>query len=57
MLKAAMSRLGMRYVWGGAGPTQFDCSGLVQWSFARAGIVMPRVAADQALTGPAVPVS
>jgi cell wall-associated NlpC family hydrolase len=57
MLRAAMSRLGMRYVWGAAGPTQFDCSGLVQWSFARAGIVMPRVAADQALTGPAVPVS
>jgi cell wall-associated NlpC family hydrolase len=57
MLKAAMSRLGMPYVWGGAGPTQFDCSGLVQWSFARAGVTMPRVAADQALTGPAVPVS
>ena len=56
-LKAAMSRLGMPYVWGAAGPTQFDCSGLVQWSFARAGLVMPRVAADQALTGPAVPVS
>jgi cell wall-associated NlpC family hydrolase len=29
----------------------------VQWSFAQAGIVMPRVAADQALTGPAVPLS
>lgn len=57
MLKAAMSRLGMPYVWGAEGPTSFDCSGLVQWSFARAGIVMPRVAADQALTGPAVPVS
>jgi cell wall-associated NlpC family hydrolase len=56
-LRAAMSRLGMPYVWGAAGPTRFDCSGLVQWSFARAGIVMPRVAADQALTGPAVPVS
>ena len=57
MLKAAMSRQGMPYVWGAAGPTSFDCSGLVQWSFAQAGIVMPRVAADQALTGPAVPVS
>jgi cell wall-associated NlpC family hydrolase len=57
MLKAAMSRLGLPYVWGGSGPNVFDCSGLVQWSFARAGIVMPRVAADQALTGPAVPVS
>jgi cell wall-associated NlpC family hydrolase len=57
MLKAAMSRRGMPYVWGAAGPTSFDCSGLVQWSFAQAGLVMPRVAADQALTGPAVPVS
>jgi cell wall-associated NlpC family hydrolase len=57
MLRAAMSRQGMPYVWGAAGPSQFDCSGLVQWSFARAGIEMPRVAADQAQAGPAVPVS
>jgi cell wall-associated NlpC family hydrolase len=57
MLRAAMSREGMPYIWGAAGPRAFDCSGLVQWSFAQAGIVMPRVAADQALTGPAVPVS
>jgi cell wall-associated NlpC family hydrolase len=40
-----------------AGPTSFDCSGLVQWSFAQAGVRMPRVAADQARTGPAVSVS
>ena len=57
MLRAAMSRRGMPYVWGAAGPRSFDCSGLVQWSFAQAGLVMPRVAADQALTGPSVPVS
>jgi cell wall-associated NlpC family hydrolase len=57
MLRAALSRLGMPYVWGGDGPTTFDCSGLVQWSFAQAGISMPRVAADQARTGPAVPLS
>jgi cell wall-associated NlpC family hydrolase len=57
MLAAAVSRIGMPYVWGAAGPTAFDCSGLVQWSFAQAGVVMPRVAADQARTGPAVPVS
>jgi peptidoglycan DL-endopeptidase CwlO len=57
MLTAAMSRRGMPYVWGGAGPKTFDCSGLVQWSFRQAGLVMPRVAADQALTGPSVPVS
>jgi peptidoglycan DL-endopeptidase CwlO len=57
MLTAAMSRRGLPYVWGGDGPGVFDCSGLVQWSFRQAGITMPRVAADQALTGPAVPVS
>ena len=55
-LKAALSRQGLPYVWGAAGPLSFDCSGLVQWSLARAGIQMPRVAADQARTGPAVPV-
>src|SRR6202023_1896063 len=56
-LKAAESRLGLPYVWGGSGPDVFDCSGLVQWSLAQAGVVMPRVAADQARTGPQVPVS
>jgi len=56
-LQAAESRQGLPYVWGAAGPSAFDCSGLVQWAFAQAGIRMPRVAADQARTGPAVPVS
>ena len=56
MLSAAVSRVGMPYVWGAAGPRSFDCSGLVQWSFRQAGVVMPRVAADQARTGPSVPV-
>ena len=52
-LRAAESRRGLPYVWGASGPGSFDCSGLVQWSFAQAGITMPRVAADQA--GPAWP--
>jgi len=56
-LAAAESRIGLPYVWGGEGPFKFDCSGLVQWSMRRAGIVMPRVAADQARTGPLVPIS
>jgi cell wall-associated NlpC family hydrolase len=56
MLQAAWSRRGLPYVWGGSGPKVFDCSGLVQWSFRQAGVTMPRVAADQALTGPSVPV-
>jgi len=56
-LTAATSRVGMPYVWGGNGPGQFDCSGLVQWAMAQAGITMPRVAADQARTGPLLPLS
>jgi peptidoglycan DL-endopeptidase CwlO len=56
-LKAAESRRGLPYVWGAAGPSSFDCSGLVEWSFAQAGVSMPRVAADQARTGPSVPVT
>jgi peptidoglycan DL-endopeptidase CwlO len=56
-LAAAESRLGLPYVWGGSGPFDFDCSGLVQWSMRQAGIVMPRVAVDQAMTGPLIPLS
>jgi len=56
-LRAAESRQGLPYVWGAAGPSAFDCSGLVQWAFAQAGIRMPRVADDQARAGPAVPIS
>jgi peptidoglycan DL-endopeptidase CwlO len=55
-LRAAESRRGLPYRWGAAGPASFDCSGLVQWSFGQAGIVMPRVAADQARAGLAVTV-
>jgi cell wall-associated NlpC family hydrolase len=54
-LAAADSRVGLPYVWGAEGPNAFDCSGLVQWSFARIGIRMPRVAQDQFFTGPHIP--
>ncbi len=56
-LTAALSRVGLPYVWGGNGPNVFDCSGLVQWSMRQAGIVMPRVAVDQARTGPQIPLA
>src|SRR5437588_677297 len=55
ILKAAASRVGVPYVWGATGPNSFDCSGLVQWSFAHAGIRMPRVSQQQFFTGPHVP--
>jgi peptidoglycan DL-endopeptidase CwlO len=54
-LAAASSRVGKPYVWGATGPNSFDCSGLVQWSLARAGIRMPRVSQEQFLTGPHLP--
>ncbi|MEP7025015.1 MAG: C40 family peptidase, partial [Actinomycetota bacterium] len=56
-LKAAESRIGMPYVWGAEGPLSFDCSGLVQWSLAQAGVAIPRVAVDQARAGPLVPLN
>ncbi|MDQ1694739.1 MAG: peptidoglycan DL-endopeptidase CwlO [Frankiaceae bacterium] len=54
MLHAAASRVGKPYVWGATGPNAFDCSGLVQWSFAQAGIWMPRVSQQQWFAGPHV---
>jgi cell wall-associated NlpC family hydrolase len=44
---AALSKLGSTYVWGAEGPDTFDCSGLVQWSYAQAGLSLPRLASDQ----------
>lgn len=52
ILRAAASRIGKPYVWGATGPDAFDCSGLVQWSFAHAGIAMPRVSQQQFFAGP-----
>ena len=57
VLNAAASRLGRPYVWGAAGPDAFDCSGLVQWAFAQAGVRMPRVTDRQWATGPKIPLS
>jgi peptidoglycan DL-endopeptidase CwlO len=40
-LRAAETREGDPYVWGAAGPYEFDCSGLVVWAFAQEGISLP----------------
>ncbi|HUB21559.1 MAG TPA: NlpC/P60 family protein [Streptosporangiaceae bacterium] len=45
-LEAALSRRGDPYVWGAAGPGQFDCSGLVVWAFAQEGITLPHYTGD-----------
>ncbi|MFI8454378.1 C40 family peptidase [Kitasatospora sp. NPDC085464] len=43
----ALAQLGKPYVWGGNGPSGYDCSGLVQQAYRRAGTSLPRVADDQ----------
>jgi peptidoglycan DL-endopeptidase CwlO len=40
-LQAALSREGDPYVWGAAGPGEFDCSGLVVWAYAQEGVALP----------------
>lgn len=42
-----MQELGKPYVFGDEGPNAFDCSGLMQWIFGKAGITLPRTAAQQ----------
>jgi cell wall-associated NlpC family hydrolase len=47
-VKYAESQLGVPYVWGGESPgVGFDCSGLVQWAWARAGVTIPRTTESQ----------
>ncbi len=40
-IAAAKTVIGTQYVWGGASPSGFDCSGLVLWAYAHAGISLP----------------
>jgi hypothetical protein len=48
IVAAAISQLGVPYVWGGTAPgVGWDCSGLAQWACARAGIAVPRGSAAQ----------
>jgi cell wall-associated NlpC family hydrolase len=50
-LAAAMGVKGTPYVWGGTTTRGFDCSGLMLWSFKKAGISLPRTSSAQSTVG------
>ena len=54
---AAESVVGAPYVFGAAGPSSFDCSGLTMWAWAQAGVSLPHSAAAQYSSLPQVPLS
>lgn len=48
VVQAALSQIGEPYTWGGESEVNgFDCSGLMQWAYAKIGVKLPRVSRDQ----------
>lgn len=45
-VRLALTRIGDPYVWGGAGPNDFDCSGLVVWAYGQLGISLEHFTGD-----------
>jgi cell wall-associated NlpC family hydrolase len=52
---SALTKVGAPYRAGAAGPSAFDCSGLVSWAMSQAGISVPRSSFGQYGMGSAVP--
>jgi hypothetical protein len=56
VIEIAREQIGTRYQYGGEGDSGdgFDCSGLIQFAYGQAGIVLPRRSVDQARAGIAI---
>jgi len=50
-IDAARSAVGVPYVYGGASPGGFDCSGLVMWAYRQAGVRLPHSSTQQMRSG------
>lgn len=50
----ALAQVGKPYRYGGTGPDAFDCSGLVQYVYGRAGVPLPRTTLAQFRSGKAI---
>ncbi|OKJ10156.1 C40 family peptidase [Kitasatospora sp. CB01950] len=50
----ALGKRGAPYVWGATGPGSFDCSGLMVWAYAQAGVSLPRTSQAQGSVGASV---
>ena len=57
VVAAAYSKLGCPYVWGASGPNSFDCSGLVMWCYAQAGVSLDHYSGSQGHAGAIIPLS
>ncbi len=51
VVELAKQQLGKKYVWGGNGPTTFDCSGLTKYVYGKVGVTLERVSYNQATQG------
>ncbi len=51
----ALYYLGVPYVWGGASPSGFDCSGFVQYVYKQVGVSLPRTSQSQFRIGEHIP--
>jgi cell wall-associated NlpC family hydrolase len=47
VVKFALTKLGAPYIWAAAGPETFDCSGLVLWAWAQAGVSLDHYTGSQ----------